>query len=110
MGMGRASGEKRAVDAARQAINSPLLEDISIERAKGLLMNLTGPSDMTMEEVDEASNYIKEKAKNAEIFWGLIYNDNMEGEIQVTVVATGIGDFEEKKGHFPRHGTKQQNT
>ena len=85
MGMGRASGEKRAVDAAQQAINSPLLEDISIEGAKGLLMNLTGPSDMTMEEVDEASSYIKEEAKEAEVFWGLVYDDNMGDEVQVTV-------------------------
>ena len=98
MGMGRASGENRAVDAAQQAINSPLLEDISIEGAKGLLMNLTGPSDMTMEEVDEASNYIKEEAKEAEVFWGLVYDDNMGDEIQVTVVATGIDGLEEKKG------------
>ena len=96
MGMGRASGENRAVDAAQQAINSPLLEDISIEGAKGLLMNLTGPSDMTMEEVDEASNYIKEEAKEAEVFWGLVYDDNMGDEIQVTVVATGIDGLEEK--------------
>lgn len=97
MGMGRASGESRAVDAAQQAINSPLLEDISIEGAKGLLMNLTGPPDMTMEEVDEASSYIKEEAKEAEVFWGLVYDDNMEDEIQVTVVATGIDGLEEKK-------------
>ena len=97
MGMGRASGEKRAVDAAQQAINSPLLEDISIEGAKGLLMNLTGPSDMTMEEVDEASSYIKDEAKDAEVFWGLVYDDSMGDEIQVTVVATGIDGLEEKK-------------
>ena len=97
MGMGRASGENRAVDAAQQAINSPLLEDISIEGAKGLLMNLTGPSDMTMEEVDEASSYIKEEAKEAEVFWGLVYDDNMGDEIQVTVVATGIDGLEVKK-------------
>ena len=97
MGMGRASGEKRAVEAAQQAINSPLLEDISIQGAKGLLMNLTGPSDMTMEEVREASTYIKNEAKDAEVFWGLVYDDNMGDEVQVTVVATGIDGFEEKK-------------
>ena len=97
MGMGRASGEKRAVDAAQEAINSPLLEDISIEGAKGLLMNLTGPSDMTMEEVDEASSYIKEEAKEAEVFWGLVYDDSMGDEIQVTVVATGIDGLEQQK-------------
>jgi len=61
------------------------------------LMNLTGPSDMTMEEVDEASSYIKEEAKEAEVFWGLVYDDSMGDEIQVTVVATGIDNIAEEK-------------
>ena len=91
MGTGRASGESRATEAARQAINSPLLEDISISGAKGLLMNITGPSDMTMEEIDEASSYIKgEVDGDAEIFWGVVFDDNMGDEIQITVIATGI--------------------
>lgn len=90
MGMGCASGEKRAVTAARQAVNSLLLEDVSIEGAKALLINLVGASDMTMDEVDEASSYIQDKAKDAEIFWGLVYDDSLGHEVQVTVVATGI--------------------
>ena len=91
MGMGNASGERRALEAAQMAINSPLLEDISIESAKGLLMNITGPSDMTMEEIDEASNYIKDEVKdNAEIFWGVVFDDNADNEVKVTVIATGI--------------------
>jgi cell division protein FtsZ len=91
MGTGRSSGENRATEAARQAINSPLLEDISIRGAKGLLMNITGPSDITMEEVDEASSYIKDEVDNeADIFWGVVFDDNMEDELQITVIATGI--------------------
>jgi cell division protein FtsZ len=91
MGMGNASGENRAVEAAQMAINSPLLEDISIDSAKGLLMNITGPSNMTMEEIDTASNYIKESVNDdAEIFWGVVFDDNTENEIRVTVIATGI--------------------
>jgi cell division protein FtsZ len=91
MGMGSASGENRAAEAAQMAINSPLLEDISIGGARGLLMNITGPSDMTMEEIDEASNYIKEEVnQDAEIFWGVVFDDAMEDEVHVTVIATGI--------------------
>jgi cell division protein FtsZ len=91
MGMGSASGENRAAEAAQMAINSPLLEDISIGGARGLLMNITGPSDMTMEEIDEASNYIKEEVnQDAEIFWGVVFDDNLEDEVHITVIATGI--------------------
>ena len=91
MGMGKASGENRACEAAQNAINSPLLEDISIEGAKGLLMNITGPSDMTMEEVDAASNYIKNEVnEDAEVFWGMVLDDTLQDEVQVTVIATGI--------------------
>jgi cell division protein FtsZ len=91
MGTGKAEGENRAVEAAREAINSPLLEDISIGGARGLLMNITGPSDMTMEEIDEASSYIKSEVDSeAEIFWGVVFDDSMGEEIQITVIATGI--------------------
>ena len=91
MGMGRASGENRATEAAQMAINSPLLEDISIDGAKGLLMNLTGPPDMTMDEIDAASNFIRgEVNQDAEIFWGVVFDDSMEDEVQMTVIATGI--------------------
>ncbi len=91
MGTGRARGERRASEAAQMAVSSPLLEDISISGAKGLLMNITGPSDMTMDEIDEASSFIKEEVHpDAEIFWGVVFDDSMEDEIQVTVIATGI--------------------
>jgi len=91
MGMGNANGEHRALEAAQMAINSPLLEDISIDTAKGLLMNITGPSDMTMDEIDEASNYIKDEVNDtAEIFWGVVFDDNADNDVKVTVIATGI--------------------
>jgi cell division protein FtsZ len=91
MGMGRASGENRATEAAQMAINSPLLEDISISGARGLLMNITGPTNITMDEVDEASNYIKKEVNNdAEIFWGVVLDDGLKDDVQVTVIATGI--------------------
>lgn len=91
MGTGKAGGENRASEAAQTAVNSPLLEDISISGARGLLMNITGPSDMTMDEIDEASSYIKEEVHpDAEIFWGVVFDDSMGDEVQVTVIATGI--------------------
>jgi cell division protein FtsZ len=98
MGTGRASGENRASEAAQQAINSPLLEDISISGAKGLLMNITAPPDITMEEIDQASNYIKgEVAEDAEIFWGVVFDETMGDEVQITVIATGIDKQQYRK-------------
>jgi len=91
MGTGRVGGENRATEAAKEAINSPLLEDISIHGAKGLLMNITGPHDMTMDEIDSACTYIKgEVDSEAEIFWGVVFDDTMGEEVQITVIATGI--------------------
>ncbi len=98
MGTGRASGENRAAEAAQQAINSPLLEDVSISGARGLLMNVTGPPDMTMEEIDEASSYIKQEVhEDADIFWGVVFDESLTDEIQITVIATGI-----EKEHYDK--------
>ncbi len=98
MGTGRASGENRASEAAQQAINSPLLEDISVHGAKGLLMNITAPPDITMDEIDEASNYIKgEVSEDAEIVWGIVFNEDIGDEVQITVIATGIDKDNYKK-------------
>ena len=100
MGTGRSGGENRSSEAAEKAINSPLLEDISISGAKGLLMNITGPSDMTMDEIDEASSYIKEEVHpDAEIFWGVVLDDNMGDEVQVTIIATGIDSEDYTERH-----------
>jgi cell division protein FtsZ len=91
MGTGLASGENRALEAAQQAINSPLLEDISISGAKGLLMNITASPDITMDEIDQASSYIKgEVSDEAEIFWGVAFDEEMGDNVQITVIATGI--------------------
>jgi cell division protein FtsZ len=98
MGTGRSSGENRAIEAAKEAINSPLLEDVSIRGAKGLLMNITGPHDMTMEEIDQASMHIKgEVDSDAEIYWGVVFDDAMGDEVQITVIATGIDNEQRNK-------------
>jgi cell division protein FtsZ len=92
MGIGIASGENRAVEAAEKAISHPLLEDIPIKGAKGVLMNITATSDMEFEEVAEASEFIhNEVGDDAEIFWGTSVDDSLGDEMRVTVIATGIG-------------------
>ncbi len=91
MGIGIASGENRAVAAAELAISHPLLEDISIAGAKGVLMNITSTSDLTMEEMTEASERIyNEVGEDADIIWGAVIDDNLDEKICVTVIATGI--------------------
>ncbi|MCU0585062.1 MAG: cell division protein FtsZ, partial [Desulfobacterales bacterium] len=92
MGVGVASGENRAVTAAEKAISHPLLEDISIAGARGVLMNITASSSMEFEEVAEASERIhKEVGDEAEIFWGTSVDEGLGEEMRVTVIATGIG-------------------
>ena len=92
MGIGSATGENRAVLAAERAISHPLLEDISINGARGVLMNITSSSDLTMEEMTEASDRIyNEVGEDAEIIWGTVVDDGLGEEIRVTLIATGIG-------------------
>jgi cell division protein FtsZ len=92
MGIGAAHGENRAVEAAERAISHPLLEDLSIAGATGVLMNITSSSDLTMEEMTEASERIySEVGGDAEIIWGAVIDDNLGDEMRVTVIATGIG-------------------
>ena len=103
MGIGIASGENRAVEAAEKAISHPLLEDVPIAGAKGVLMNITASSDMEFEEVAEASEYIhKEVGEDADIFWGTSVDDNLGDEMRVTVIATGIGKDSEKEDKLAR--------
>ena len=98
MGTGQASGDDRALQAAQRAINNPLLEDISIEGARGVLVNITANNEMTINEVSEASSFIQEAAhEDANIFWGTVIDENMGDEIRVTVIATGIGNPRESK-------------
>ena len=92
MGIGYGSGENRAIEAARAAIESPLLE-LSINGAKGLLLNITGGSDLSMFEVDEASRLIKELCDpNANIIFGTSIDERYTGEIKITVIATGFSE------------------
>ncbi len=92
MGIGQAEGESRALEAAEKAISHPLLEDISIANAKGVLMNICSTSSLTMEEMTEASDRIyKEVGDNAEIIWGAVIDESMGEKVSVTVIATGIG-------------------
>ncbi len=97
MGIGIASGDNRALEAAERAISHPLLEDINITGAKGVLMNITSSSDLTMEEMTEASERIyNEVGDDAEIIWGAVIDDSIGDEMRVTVIATGIGGREEE--------------
>ena len=92
MGIGIATGDNRAVEAAERAISHPLLEDISIAGAKGVLMNISCTSDLTMEEMTDASDRIHEEVgEEAEIIWGTVVDDSLGDEMRVTVIATGIG-------------------
>ena len=91
MGTGESEGENRAIRAAEAAISNPLLEDTSMAGARGLLINITGGDDMTLFEVDQAMNRIREEvAEDANIIFGSAVDDNMAGRIRVSVVATGI--------------------
>jgi len=93
MGSGSAEGDDRAIEAAQNAISSPLLEDTSIEGAKGVLINITGGQDMSLFEIDEASTLIQEKAhQDAHIIFGAVVDEKMKKELRVTVIATGFED------------------
>jgi len=92
MGTGIANGGNRAADAAHKAISSPLLEDISIRGARGILINITSAPDISMEELREICSIVQEEAhEEAVIKWGLVYDEGLADEIRVTVIATGIG-------------------
>ena len=91
MGTGEAEGERRALDAAEAAIANPLLEETSMRGAKGVLINITGGADITLFEVDEAANRIRDEVEaEAHIIFGSCFDEHMEGRIRVSVVATGI--------------------
>lgn len=102
MGTGIASGENRAVEAAQKAISSPLLEDINISGARGILINITGGEDLTLYEVNEASTLIQEEAdEEANIIFGAVIDGNLRDEMRVTVIATGFGKLETKEEKIP---------
>ena len=90
MGSGSASGENRAIDAAQKAISSPLLDDASVEGARGLLINITGGSDLTLHEVSEAAELVQKSAdREAHIIFGAVIDESLDSEMRVTVIATG---------------------
>jgi cell division protein FtsZ len=92
MGIGQAEGENRAVEAATNAISSPLLEDISIEGATGIIINITGSSNLSIHEVNEATTLIMEAAhEDAEIIFGTVIDESLKDTVKVTVIATGLG-------------------
>src|SRR3990170_7803300 len=91
MGTGEGEGENRAVAAAEAAISNPLLDDVSMKGARGVLINITGGLDMTLFEVDEAANRIRDEVDpDANIIFGSTFNEEMQGKMRVSVVATGI--------------------
>ncbi|MCF7804968.1 MAG: cell division protein FtsZ [Candidatus Marinimicrobia bacterium] len=106
MGTGIATGEERAALAAQQAISSPLLDDVKITGAQGVLVNITGGDDMALMEVDEATSIIYEEAgEDANIIFGAVIDPDMEDEINVTVIATG---FNKERHDFSRFNREEQ--
>lgn len=102
MGMGMGSGDERAMTAAKEAITSPLLDDISIQGARGVLINVYGPQDMGLHEIEEACKMIKEGAdEEALIIWGATFDDSLGDAIKFTVIATGFHRFEDSR-RMPR--------
>jgi cell division protein FtsZ len=95
MGTGRGTGANRAAEAAQAAVSSPLLEDVSIAGASGVLVNITGGRDLTLHEVNEAANIVVGAAgDDANVIFGAVIDPNMDGEMMITVIATGFGQTE----------------
>ena len=100
MGGGMASGENRAIEAAQRAITSPLLDEASVEGARGILINITGGEDLTLHDVNEAAMLIQKNAhEDAHIIFGAVVDKSMKDDMRVTVIATGF-EREERKGLF----------
>jgi cell division protein FtsZ len=110
MGSGRGAGDKRAIEAAEMAINSPLLEDVSINGATGILVNITGGADLTLAEVNEACSLIQEAADpDANIIFGSVIDPNCGDEVRITVIATGFSArvSSEVHPHQAQNGLRQ---
>ena len=102
MGAAIAQGENRAVEAAQKAISSPLLEEVSIKGARGVLINITGGPDLSLHEVNEAATLIQEEADDeANIIFGAVIDESMGDEVRITVIATGFGE-QPQAGEKPR--------
>lgn len=106
MGTGEASGEKRAIEAAEAAINNPLLDDVSMKGAQGVIINVTGGYDMTLFEADEACNRIRDEVDpGANIIFGATFDESMDGFLRVSIIATGIDREAVKSKVFGGTGT-----
>jgi cell division protein FtsZ len=106
MGTGTATGENRAVEAAQKAISSPLLEDNTIQGARGILLNITGGPNMTLYEINEASSLIQaESHEDANIIFGTVVDETMGDEIRITVIATGFNDKDATMGNVTPLGS-----
>ena len=102
MGSGEGSGENRAMDAAEKAISSPLLEDVSIHGARGILINVTAGPDVTLQEINEAAELIHSEAhEDANIIWGMVIDPTLADLVRVTVIATGFGDRDLRSATIP---------
>ena len=100
MGTGEAEGEDRAIKAAEQALSNPLLDDSNMKGAKGVLINITGSSELGLDDVETAANIVMEAANpDANIIFGAAFDDQLEDEMRVTVIATG---FDDKKNQQPQ--------
>ncbi len=109
MGTGESEGEGRAIEAARAAIANPLLEDVSLNGARAVIINITGGMDMTLHEVDQAANLIRSQVDgDANIIVGSSFNEDLNGKLRVSVVATGIESAEGVKPNFDRHFRREQ--
>src|SRR5207249_6897668 len=92
MGTGIADGKERAIEAARKAISSPLLEGASVNGARGVIINITGGTDLSLVEVSEASSIVQEAAdEDANIIFGAVVDPTLNGKVKITVIATGFG-------------------
>jgi cell division protein FtsZ len=98
MGTGRACGERRALEAAQQAISSPLLDDVSINGATGILINFTGGTDLRMAEIEEAASLVEDAAHDdVNLIFGAVIDETMKGEIKITVIATGFQERDSRR-------------
>ncbi len=108
MGTGESSGDRRAIEAAEAAISNPLIDDVSMKGASGLLVSITGGNDLTLYEVDEAASRVRAEADpDANIIVGATFDDELDGRIRVSVVATGIGLLGEAARHVRMEAPQQ---
>ncbi len=112
MGIGYGIGEDRAIKAANEAINSPLLENVNINDSLSVLINITGPEDLTLDEVDDTMNFIQEKVGGngeKEVLFGIRYDSTPDDRVEITIIATGIGLYERRYTKINKEITEKKN-